>query len=126
MSNIKKGFTLIELLVVIAIIGILATVVLSSLGSARTGANDAKTKAQISGARAQAEIFASGNNGSYDGACTSASGLQAIVAATPGAACFDDPTVWALSGTISGGFFCADSTGKSATSSAAATTTVCP
>lgn len=126
MSNIKKGFTLIELLVVIAIIGILATVVLSSLGSARGSANDAKTKAQISGARAQAEIFASGNNGSYASACTSASGLLAIRDATPGAACFDSSTAWALSGTVTGGFFCADSTGKSATSSAAATTTVCP
>lgn len=126
MSNIKKGFTLIELLVVIAIIGILATVVLSSLGSARTSATDAKTKAQISGARAQAEIYASGNGGSYAGVCTSASGLLAIKGATPGSACFDAATVWALSGTIAGGFFCADSTGKSATSSAAASTTVCP
>ena len=66
----KKGFTLIELLVVIAIIGILASIVLVSLGSARNKARDVAIKADLSGLRASGELHAMDHDGSYLTFCT--------------------------------------------------------
>lgn len=55
--NLQKGFTLIELLVVVAIIGILSSIVLVSLNSARQKGRDASAKGSISSIRAAAEIY---------------------------------------------------------------------
>lgn len=69
-KNFKSGFTLIELLVVVAIIGILASVVLASLNSARTKGSDAAIKSALANARAQAELYYDTTQ-SYDTICTS-------------------------------------------------------
>jgi len=52
-----KGFTLVELLIIIAIIGILATVILVSLASARARARDARRKADVTEIRAGLELY---------------------------------------------------------------------
>ena len=55
------GFTLIELLVVVAIIGILSSVILASLNSARTKARDTRRIADLRQIRTALELFYDAN-----------------------------------------------------------------
>ncbi len=57
----NKGFTLIELLVVIAIIGILSSVVLASLNSARVKGRDAKRVSDMSQLKLALELYFDSN-----------------------------------------------------------------
>ncbi len=61
----KRGFTLIELLVVIAIIGILSSVVLASLNSARSKGSDAAIKSNLNNSRAAAALYYDSNSQAY-------------------------------------------------------------
>lgn len=132
----NKGFTLIELLVVIAIIGVLSSVVLASLNTARSKGNDAAVKSNLSNARSQAAVFydVNGANG-YLNICTNTSvaSVKSIYAQVLGAAnaaglasftrnaigaagtavCNDTKAGWAAEVPLatSGTFFCVDSTG---------------
>lgn len=77
-----RGFTLIELLVVIAIIGILSSVVLASLNTARNKGADTAVKSNLAGARAQAELFYDANGNNY--VTTGGAGTATDVCATAG------------------------------------------
>ena len=59
----KKGFTLIELLVVVAIIGLLASIVLASLNTARAKTRNAKRAQDIKTMQTVLELYRSNNNG---------------------------------------------------------------
>ncbi len=122
----KRGFTLIELLVVIAIIGILASVVLASLNSARAKGADAAIKSNLDNARSQAAIFFEDSGNGYDTVCAVGGGvvpkgvLEFRVAADSAgvatllATCDDDPSAWAMEKQLSNGtdYYCVDSNGS--------------
>ena len=92
MKSYKKGFTLIELLVVIAIIGILASVVLASLNTARAKGADAAIKANLANIRAQAELVYDSEgcyNDGNDDTCT----FAAVTACNGTSGIFGNTTV---------------------------------
>lgn len=68
----KRGFTLIELLVVIAIIGILSSIVLASLNSARQKGRDARRLADVKQIQLALELYYDAN-GQYPTALSVAS-----------------------------------------------------
>ena len=134
----NRGFTLIELLVVIAIIGILSSVVLASLNTARNKGNDAAAKSNLNGTRSQAELWYDNNSLTYNSAalsggtnltagCATAGTIftdpnitQAINAAQTAsgktASCLASSTSWAIGIQLrDGNYFCIDGTGNATT-----------
>ncbi len=138
MKNTNKGFTLIELLVVIAIIGILSSIVLASLNTARNKGSDAAVKGNLTGIRPQAAIIYD-NTGSYATLCSdttvsaainaakSAAGIASATNVTLGTAgsagtatCHaNGSTGWAVEvPQKTSGFFCVNDAGLAASTSA--------
>lgn len=124
MVNLKRGFTLIELLVVIAIIGILSSVVLASLNTARGKGADAAIKNNLANIRAQAElVYEDANPNSYAGVCANAQVTAAVNSANSAAGsgtlatrCGNSATAWAAWANLrtnAASGWCVDSTGAS-------------
>jgi len=63
----SKGFTLIELLVVISIIGVLASMILTSLTLARQKARDALRISDIQNIELALQFYANDNGGNFPG-----------------------------------------------------------
>ncbi len=122
----KKGFTLIELLVVIAIIGLLSTLAVVALGSAREKARDSKRLSDLKQVQTALELYYTDQGdyptaatavtlGSATAACFNASGFGAtgctsaymgLVPADPGSNAYSyvsaDGTTYTISATLEG------------------------
>ncbi|MBI4086783.1 type II secretion system protein [Candidatus Kaiserbacteria bacterium] len=129
----QRGFTLIELLVVIAIIGILASVVLANLNSARNKGADAAIKSSINNGRAEAENWYDTNGSSYTNLCSQAviTNIQNSVTNAGGVfACSASvATAYRMSSTLKANtaqYYCVDSTGKATTTLTAPSGNACP
>jgi type II secretion system protein G len=114
-QHTERGFTLIELLVVIAIIGMLSSVVLSSLNGARKKARDARRLADLKQLQTALELYYS-DNVAYPASATQANAATALTSLAPGyiSTLPDDPlggSYHYVYKTTSGGtFYCLGST----------------
>ncbi len=133
LPSFSKGFTLIELLVVIAIIGILSSVVLASLNTARGKGADGAAKADLNNIRAQAElVYDTVSPNSYATVCidpnvvkgiTNASSVEggawtAVASNATTVGCSSPGATWVawiylLKGAAGTNYWCVDNTGTS-------------
>lgn len=101
---------------VVIIIGILSSVVLAALNTARAKGTDAAIRSALTSARAQAEIYYDVHGSSYQGLCEdeTVAGLLSPISGSSkfDYTCNDSKNAWAISYPLrTAGFACVDSTG---------------
>lgn len=112
----------------VVLLGIVATVVLASLGTARQRAADASIQAHLSILRGQAEIYSGQNqDGGYSGLCNDGKTLEILnklpKVKNTSFVCNDSVKEFAAASQLnSGGYFCVDSAGKAEKMDAGITT----
>jgi len=132
----EKGFTVIELLVTIAIIGLLASIVLVSIGSARSKGWDGKTQNQLSDLRSAATLYQHNNN-TYDICAAPSSDTTGVYSMRQSSnyngqtvTCNSTSVAWAVGVPLvasSGYYWCVDSRGASEKNAGSlGVATVCP
>lgn len=92
MHRTSRGFTLIELLVVIAIIGILSSVVLASLNSARKKGRDARRISDVKQIQLALELYYDNNQSYPAGTGAASTTLAALVSSGFISSIPQDPT----------------------------------
>jgi prepilin-type N-terminal cleavage/methylation domain-containing protein len=145
----KRGFTLIELLVVIAIIGVLSSVVLASLGSARNKGADSAVKSNLRSIKTIVDIIYDVNqttppyNRGYNEGGSAGTGIcddskvidarnalaKAVGVTYASVKCAATATGWAVKAPLSGGttYWCIDHNGIGASySGTPSATPACP
>ncbi|MFZ3043836.1 MAG: type II secretion system protein [Minisyncoccia bacterium] len=145
-STRARGFTLIELLVVIAIIGVLSSIVIASLSSARSKGSDAAIQSDLHGIQVQAELYNITNSGygtaAYATTCSAGMYSDATIARSITAAnnvngagnvyCYASTNAYLIAADlVTSGYWCIDSTGVAKAESGAAPSSapagnVCP